>query len=183
MKHRSISLLAALALAAPCALLADPVDWTAYEKSFNVTFSGYSGLSTLVDFPVLIRLSKALNDFDYAKCQLAGGGDLRFSDAAGNLLDSEVDTWNINGESLVWVKVPQLTRETTITAYYGCSDPAVVKPANVWSAGYVGVWHLKESGVPMAESSGVSTPFSTASGSGIVYQAAGAVGGAVDPPA
>ena len=180
MKHRSIRLLAALALATPCALLADPVDWTAYQKSFDVTFSGYAGSSTLVDFPVLIRLSKTLNDFDYAKCKVADGGDLRFSDAAGNLLDSEVDTWNPNGESLVWVKVPQLNRDTKITAHYGCASPDAVTPANVWSAGYVGVWHLKESGVPMAESSGVSTPFSTASGSGIVYQAAGAVGGAVD---
>ncbi len=180
MKHRSIRLLAALALAAPCVLLADPVDWTAYQKSFNVTFPGYTGSSTLVDFPVLIRLSKALNDFDYAKCQVADGGDLRFSDAAGNLLDSEVDTWRVNGESLAWVKIPQFNRETKIIAHYGCATPAAVSPANVWSADYVGVWHLNESGVPMAESSGVSTPFSTAGGSGIVYAASGAIGGAVD---
>ena len=180
MKHRSIRLLAALALAAPCVLLADPVDWTAYQKSFNVTFPGYTGSSTLVDFPVLIRLSKALNDFDYAKCQVADGGDLRFSDAAGNLLDSEVDTWRVNGESLAWVKIPQFNRETKIIAHYGCDTPAAVTPANVWSADYVGVWHLNESGVPMAESSGVSTPFSTAGGSGIVYAASGAIGGAVD---
>lgn len=180
MKHRSIRLLAALALAAPCALLADPVDWTAYQKSFNVTFPGYAGSATLVDFPVLIRLSKALNDFDYAKCQVADGGDLRFSLPDGTLLQSEVDTWDANGTSLVWVKVPQFNRNTKIVAHYGCSTPAAVTPASVWSADYVGVWHLNESGVPMAESSGVSTPFSTAGGSGIVYAASGAIGGAVD---
>ena len=180
MKHRSIRLLAALTLAAPCTLLADPVDWTAYEKSFNVTFPGYAGSSTLVDFPVLIRLSKALNDFDYAKCQVADGGDLRFSLPDGTLLQSEVDTWDPNGTSLVWVKVPQFDRNTKIVAHYGCENPAAVTPASVWSADYVGVWHLNESGVPMAESSGVSTPFSTAGGSGIVYAASGAIGGAVD---
>ena len=174
------SLLFALALVAPCVLLADPVDWTAYKRSFEVSFTGYVGSSTLQDFPALVRVSPQLNGFDYSKCKVPGGGDLRFSDEEGNLLDSEVDTWVENGESLVWVKVPSLNTTTRIVAHYSCASPAEVTPANVWSADYVGVWHLNESGVPMAESSGVSTPFSTAGGSGLVYGATGAIGGAVD---
>ncbi len=113
---------------------------------------------------------------------MQGPGRRRFAllRRGGNLLDSEVDTWNPSGESLVWVKVPSLNATTKIIAHYSCASPAVVTPANVWSADYVGVWHLNESGVPMAESSGVSTPFSTAGGSGLVYGATGAIGGAVD---
>ena len=159
---------------------ADPVDWTQYECSFNITFPGYAGSTTLSDFPVLVKLSAALNDFKYSKCKVENGGDLRFSLPDGTLLQSEVDTWNPNGTSLVWVKVPQFDRQTKIVAHYGCDTPAAVTPADVWSADYVGVWHLNESAVPMAESSGVSTPFSTAGGSGIVYAASGAIGGAVD---
>ena len=140
---------------------ADPVDWTQYERSFNISFPGYAGSTTLTDFPVLVKLSAALNGFKYSACKVENGGDLRFSLPDGTLLQSEVDTWNTDGTSLVWVKVPQFNRQTKIVAHYGCATPAEVTPADVWSADYVGVWHLNESAVPMAESSGVSTPFST----------------------
>lgn len=85
-------LLATALLLAPCALLAD-VDWTTYAKSFDITVPGYKGATTLTDFPVLVRLSAARNKFDYSKCAV-NGYDLRFSDAEGNLLSHEIDTWN-----------------------------------------------------------------------------------------
>ena len=133
---------------------ADQVDWTAYERSFNISFPGYTGSETLENFPVLIRLSAERNDFQYKKCKVANGGDLRFSDAEGNLLPSEIDTWDESGESLVWVRVPSLTASTMIKAYYGCSSPAAMNPKDVWSNGYVGVWHLNESARPLADSTG-----------------------------
>ena len=129
------------ALLAPCVAHAD-VDWTQFERTFNVKFRGYRGSAPLQDFPVLVRLSPELNDFNYSKCRLVNGGDLRFSDAAGNLLPSEVDTWNPNGTSLVWVKVPSLDKGTVIKAFYGCANPPAVNPSEVWSNGYLGVWHL-----------------------------------------
>ena len=129
-----------------------------YAKSFTITFPGYSGSTTLADFPVLVRISKARNDFDYSACQIADGGDLRFADAAGNLLSSEVDTWNSSGESLVWVKVPSLSKNTVITAYYGNANPPAVTASDVWLNGYVGVWHLNESGQYMTDSSRSDTP-------------------------
>ena len=156
MKHASITLFVATVFVAT--LHADPVDWTAYKKSFNITFPGYSGTSTLTDFPVLVRLSAALNEFDYSKCA-DNGGDLRFSDADGNLLSSEVDTWNENGESLVWVKVPSFNRDTIITAHYNCYAPAIVDPKDVWSNGYLGVWHLNETGRTFADSTSTGVSF------------------------
>lgn len=36
-----------------------------YEQTFCIRFSGYGGGTTLTDFPVLVKLSKALNDFRY----------------------------------------------------------------------------------------------------------------------
>ena len=134
--------LAAVALAGTAS--ADPVDWTQYARSFEITFPGYTGSESLTDFPVLVRLSAARNDFQYSKCKLQDGGDLRFSDAEGNLIPHEIDTWDPNGESLVWVKVPSLNASTKITAYYSCSTPVAVTPSDVWSNGYAGVWHLDE---------------------------------------
>ena len=151
MKTRTIRLLAA-ALLAPCALLAD------YEKSFNVKFNGYRGSTTLTDFPVLIRLSKELNDFDYSKCQVANGGDTRFFDVNGTLLASEVDTWVEDGESLVWVKVPSLNATTIITVRYGNASPDAVTASDVWSNGYVGVWHMGAASDSMTQSDSTANP-------------------------
>ena len=156
-------------------------DWTRYAKQFAVTFSG-APAAPLQDFPVLVRLSEGLPvGFSYADCLRANGGDLRFADAGGNLLASEVDTWNTNGESLVWVKVPSLAEGTRIKAYYGWGNAPAVDGAKVWDDDYVGVWHLGESALPLAESTGVTTPFSEqhhlAAGA---FAATGVAGGAVD---
>ena len=174
------NIILALALVAPCVLLADTPAWTAYAKSIDITFPGYTGSTTLTDFPVLVRLSSARNKFDYSKCQ-ANGADLRFSDADGNLLSHEIDTWDTTGESLVWVKVPSFNADAVITAHYGCANPPANYPTNVWAADFVGVWHMKESGVPLAESSGVSGSITTdATGGKAAYGYAGAIGNAVD---
>jgi len=136
-------------------------DWTKYSHRFRVSFPGYTGSETLVNFPVLVKISESgVSGFRYADCKKPGGADLRFADASGNLLASEVDTWDTNGVSLVWVKVPSLTANTRITAYYGWDFAPVVDSSAVWTGnGYVGVWHLNEAALPLAESSGRSSPF------------------------
>jgi len=176
-----LSLLAMAAVATGATLQAEAVTVVPgdYAKSFTITFPGYSGSTTLTDFPVLVRLSAARNGFDYSACQVAGGGDLRFADSSGNLLSSEVDTWNTSGESLVWVKVASFNKDTVITAYYGNANPPAVTASDVWSNGYVGVWHLNESLPPMVESSGVSTPF-TQGQVAPTYAADGVIGKSVD---
>lgn len=131
-------------------LLAAPIVPDDYAKSFSITFPGYSGSETLTDFPVLVKVSQTRNGFDYSACKIDGGGDLRFADSGGNLLSSEIDTWNTSGESLVWVKVPSFDKNTVITAYYGNANPPAVNASDVWSNGYVGVWHLNESAAARA---------------------------------
>ena len=137
----------------------------AFAARIEISFSGYSGSEPITNFPALVKLS-AERGFQYAKCRLENGGDLRFADENGNLLSSEVDTWDPSGTSLVWVKVPKLTKTATIFAYYGWKGPGAVPAvtaSDVWSEGYVGVWHLGQSDIPMRESSGISTPFSSKS--------------------
>ena len=124
------------------ALLAAPVATHAatYAKTATVTAPGVPADVTLSDFPLLVRLSTAISGFDYGDFQGTDGSDLRFEDASGNALAYEVDTWNPQGESLVWVKVPSLTAATEITMRWGSANPDANDPAAVWS-NYVGVWH------------------------------------------
>ena len=179
-KRTATALAAVLSLALSSGVAsADAINASAFAAHFDVMFPGYSGAAPLTNFPVLVRLSPTLNQFDYSLCQ-EGGTDLRFADESGNLLSHEIDTWNTTGESLVWVKVPLLSRATRLTAYYGCANPPANTPLAVWSEGFVGVWHLGGTTLPLIESSGVSTGFSILKGETDILGASGAIGGAVD---
>ena len=119
---------AAFSLALSCAA----IDASLYAKKCTLTLSGYKGASDLVDFPVLVRLSSAISGFNYADLK-ADGTDLCFTDSAGNLLPYEIDTWNPDGESLVWVRVPALSGTTTqIKMYYGSAAATENSPSAVW---------------------------------------------------
>lgn len=104
--------------------------------------------ATLTDFPVLVRLSAAAIDgFDPADFLLAGR-DLYFADDGGNGLSFEVDKFDPDGETLVWVKIPSLSASTKFICYYGGPDNFLNDPTDVWT-GYLGVWHYngQEDGV------------------------------------
>ena len=121
---------------------AEMLDTSGFTLKRTVTFSGYAGASDLENFPALVRLPAEVS----ALCA-SGGADVRFADADGNLLNHEVDTWNANGESCVWVCVPRLSGTTTsITLYYGGESSQTVDPRRVWGpSDYKGVWHFSGS--------------------------------------
>ena len=125
----------------------------AFSYSVRISFPGYAGGTVLEDFPVLIRLSEGLpRKFSYRQCS-ADGADIRFTDANGNLLAHEVDTWNASGESLIWVRVPSLSAAAEITMHWGfgyLSGFPAVNPTETWSK-YLAVWHLNSD---LADSSG-----------------------------
>ena len=133
--------------------------FAAPQKAADITVSGYTGASTLENFPVLVRISPTrISGFSYADCA-ADGADVAFTDAQDNTLPREIDTWDTTGESLVWVRVPSLVSGTVITMTY--KDPAVTaQPAcqtdgSVWAAaGYAGVWHMNEASGAVADASG-----------------------------
>ena len=129
-----------------------------YGSSMKIRFSGYNRGETLSNFPVLISLSTNLPGFSYKQFASGNGGDLRFADASGLMpLPYEIDEWNTNGVSYVWVEVPALSSANDfVWAYWG--NPLDVTPlafatnGAVWTPGYDLVWHLKESGFPFADS-------------------------------
>ena len=138
MKTNARTLLAAFGA---CALLAGPASGAFYDKTLAITVTGVPSGVTLADFPLLVRLSEsAISGFSYQDFQGTGGSDLRFETADGTGLAYEVDTWNENGESLVWVKVPQLSQGDVITMRFGSASPDANDPTAVW-ANYVAVYH------------------------------------------
>ena len=122
------------------------LDYLGYRAT--ITVSGYTG-EELAGFPMLVRLSEdSPNGFHYSQVNPAVW-DLRFQDpATGELLPYDVDTWNENGESVVWVKVPSYKNGTTVTMYWGqlankTLPAATYTAADVWSD-YAGVWHMAD---------------------------------------
>ena len=81
-------------------------------KHFTATIS-YVG-TAIAGVPVPIRISEtAIEGFHYADVTETG---FEFVDADGNILPWELDTWDTEGESVVWVKVPSYSDGATITA-------------------------------------------------------------------
>ena len=119
MKRTSLILAAALSFAVPCANAADSLTMADFVYTNKLQVVGYTGSETLANFPVLVRVS-ALDGFQYSDMtDPGGGGDLAFFDEDGNHLASEIDTWrdDKSKESLVWVKLPQMTQGTK---FYMC---------------------------------------------------------------
>lgn len=119
-----------------------------YDRYVDFTVgSGYTGTSTLENFPVLVRISDAtisgLNWNDFA----ANGADIRFADENGVILAHEIDTWStgLGAESLIWVKLPAMESGTTFRMYYKARTPdmPILPTTDVWTA-YAGVWHFSE---------------------------------------
>jgi hypothetical protein len=129
-----------------------------FGSRMKITFAGYNRGESLGNFPALVCLSTNLPGFSYRGFASPTGGDLRFTDAGGAALaPHEIDEWNTNGTSFVWVSVPQLSAPTdAIWAYWGNPGATNLPPTStngaVWLPKYEVVYHLKESGFPYADS-------------------------------
>ena len=169
MKRTAPVLLLAAALSA-AALLAPPASGAPYSKTMEITVPGVPSGVTLVDFPLLVRLSTDIENFSYSDFQSADGSDLHFELPDGTALPYDVDTWNTAGESLVWVKVPTLSSSTVVTSFWGSASPDSNDPTAVWSH-YVGVWHFNST-ANSASASG-AYPASPIADSGTVFGVSG----------
>ena len=81
----------------------------------------------LTNFPVAVRISSArIKGFRYS--DIASPDDLLFSSTESKApYPFEVETWNPDGESVVWVKMPAFGPGRKLYAYYG--GPAVAQNA------------------------------------------------------
>jgi hypothetical protein len=102
------------------------------------------GDDTLSDFPVLISVA----DTEIAASALPSAADIVFTAANGTtLLASEIESFTkADGQLVAWVKVPNLSAiiNTKLYVYYGHQNPPPQQPEDVWTANYLGVWHLNQ---------------------------------------
>ncbi len=135
----------------------------ATPSQMMITFGGYTNRSeTLTNFPVLVVLSNNVNGsgFRYDDFLSPNGYDLRFVDnlTDANRLNYEIESWNTNGASYIWVQVPTIPTngQGAIWANWGnaaaSNQLACTTNGATWTDGYVGVWHLNESGGPYVDS-------------------------------
>ncbi|MCA9081376.1 MAG: DUF2341 domain-containing protein, partial [Planctomycetaceae bacterium] len=154
--------------------------WGARQR---LSINNVAGTEDLTEFPILVTLDATR--IDYSRTH-SNGADLRFVDPDGTLLDYEIESWNPNGKSYIWVKVPQIDANSGsdyLWMYYDNSAAVDAQnSAGVWSNGYAGVWHLNDdlsSGSTIADSTanakdGVATNLSGTD------QVNGITGGALD---
>jgi autotransporter-associated beta strand protein len=129
-----------------------PTDVVEKEKEVRLLFAGYTSEEILTDFQALVKLSEGQYGFSYEDYSIKDGSDLWFTDAEGNVLPHEIDTWNPNGDSFIWVRVPEIVNsESYITMHWGkarTAEQTLACRKNVWKnnkdgrGGYVGVWHM-----------------------------------------
>ena len=135
-----------------------------YTSSVKITFSGYNRSETLNDFPVLVRLGTNVPGFSYSQFASPAGNDLRFTCSGSTEIPYEINQWNTNGISTVWVQVPALSgTNDAILAYWGNSGgtnaPNYTTNGAVWVPAGAGsstpfdlVYHLEQNGFPYFDS-------------------------------
>ncbi|MBQ6923605.1 MAG: hypothetical protein IJQ73_03105 [Kiritimatiellae bacterium] len=101
----------------------------------------------LTNFPVAVRISAArIKGFRYS--DIASPDDLLFSSTESKApYPFEVETWNPDGESVVWVRLPLVCTNTQFRMSFNLppNRPANPDSTNVWSAAnYRAVWHMNE---------------------------------------
>ncbi|MCX4243508.1 DUF2341 domain-containing protein [Paraliomyxa miuraensis] len=97
----------------------------------------------LDDVPVLILITEGRVAHELMQ---ADGEDVRFVSAQGTNLPHEVERWEPQGISTIWVRVDELGGASDhLWIYYGNpSAEGADVPQGAWSDPFVGVWHLEE---------------------------------------
>ena len=114
------------------------------SRKISFVIQGAGSSEPLSGFPVLVKLYNGLGDgFRYSDMR-ADGSDMAFTLEDGTPLPHDVDTWNTNGNSYVWVRIPSLVNGLVFKLHYGGS-PRTSSAQSVWT-GYTGVWHMNETG-------------------------------------
>ena len=177
------------AMIAICVGLIPTMSSAAFNSYVDIEVAGYTGDTTLINFPVLVTLTPtSIVGFSYEAIQ-ADGKDIAFTSVDGAITyKHEIDTWNPNGTSHIWVVVPELTNGTKLRMNLGNSEitetPSYAVDGTTWnSAGYTAVWHLGDPDPTSSDVVGVSYDSSSnnlhaTNGVESVLVSDGAIGGA-----
>ena len=125
------------------------------QYNMSIMFGGYAGRTgPLTNFPALVIFSNNVggSGFSFSNTPFLSpnGYDLRFQDATGSNLNYEIETWNTNRASFVWVQVPTLSPDGSsyIMATWGdvaaSSQLPCTTNGSTWDAPFHGVWHMAQ---------------------------------------
>ena len=151
---RAVSLLALTSIVAFAAFTAQalpgPTGFT-FDKGAMFTVAGYAvDKPSLTGFPVLVRIAaNSPSGFSYDDLHSKStGDDIAFVGMDGGGLPFEIDTWDPDGTSLIWVQLPTMANGTQFVMCWGSDTSGkTVCGDNPWSD-YTGVWHMGETGTP-----------------------------------
>ncbi len=128
-----------------------------YYKVLQVNAGQVTG-GPHADFPLLFNTTDPVlrTTGNGGRVTSASGWDIIFATSptcadstscGGRKLDHEIESYNpATGELVAWVRLPSIADGTVVYVHYG--DAAVSATtenrSGVWSSGYRGVWHLRE---------------------------------------
>jgi hypothetical protein len=159
------------------------LEWwnTSFTKRIQLTIDNKDQAITFTNQAVLVRLDSSIVAYSNLN---SDGSDIRFIGADHTTVYShEIEKWDVNGYSYIWVKIPSVTASSDVTLfmYFGNSSATTAEDsAGTWSR-YSSVWHLKESpggAAPQFKDSGVTGRNGTATNSPV--STTGIIGNAID---
>lgn len=123
-----------------------------FDYGARFTVAGYTNeigaarSTALSGFPVLVRIQNSSpQGFSYDDLNSkSDGADIAFIDMEGNGLPFEIDTWDTDGTSLIWVRLPSMTNGTEFVMCWGSATSGKTICGTNPFAGYYGVWHMNE---------------------------------------
>ncbi|MBP1963164.1 DUF2341 domain-containing protein [Paenibacillus aceris] len=122
-----------------------PSTWADVDRNYRtqLSFNNSEGTEDLQNYPVLVKLDASQIDYS-----VTASNDLRFYSAdQSSELPYEVEKWDPQGESLIWVKVPLIHAQSSsdnIWMYYGGSSTINLQPKQVWDPNYLLVYHFPD---------------------------------------
>ena len=121
--------------------------YTGWGFRQRITIDSSYVAADLADYPVLITEATAGGSL-FANA-LANGDDILFTSSNGvSRLSHEIEDYDaVGGKLAAWVRLPFLSgsADTDIYIYYGNASASCQEDvADVWTNGYVAVWHLGE---------------------------------------
>jgi biopolymer transport protein ExbB len=144
----------------------------------DVLFVGIGNTTELDNFPLLAVLDSTTGAFPGLAKVTDPETGFTFADASGTQLDYDVDHWDPNGTSTIWIRVPAIipggsgSDYTQLTMSYGGSQTAA-QPFSVWST-YTQVLHFDT--VAATDSAGTHyepSPTNITTRTGMIGSAAG----------
>lgn len=154
---------------------------TSYSKRIQITLDNSDQTVAFANQAVLVRLNSGIAGYSNFN---SDGSDIRFTlDDHSTVLDHQIDSWNVNGNSYVWIRIPNVPSANTMTVFMYFGNNSASSGENIaplWTR-YSSVWHLQESAAgaaPQFRDSTAAAKNGTAQGGPVT--ATGIIGNALD---